>query len=298
MFELAAVPEAVAAVLAERLQHARTASRRRRCARSRASAPRAGRARPARRPDSTPAPPQIARAASASQRGCHDRQALEHEPLVLVEQPVRPVDVARSVRCRSSPRARGRASSSKRRSRCCSDLGAARASGSARRRARWRAGGRRAARRCAPRRRRSPRVSSKSHTASRARSANSSTASGPSGPSDITCSPSTPSGSRLVARTRASGSDVDHAVDQVRRAVHHVLAVVEHEQHAPAGDRLGHGGGGVRLRVVAAELPTQRPARPIRGPSATASSHQQTSFSTLGRDLGGQPRLARSTHPG
>ena len=60
------------------------------------------------------------------------------------------------------------------------------------------------------------------------------------GSTSIRCSPTTRSGSRLVARTRSRGAASSRFVDQLGTCVEQVLAVVEHQEQLPRRQVLSH----------------------------------------------------------
>ena len=75
----------------------------------------------------------------------------------------------------------------------------------------------------------------------RARSTNSTAASlSVSGATAIWCSPSTCSGSRLVASTARPGATQEHVTDDVGHRCGDVLAIVDHDDRRPIPQALGH----------------------------------------------------------
>ena len=128
------------------------------------------------------------------------------------------------------------------------------------------------------RRPRSPGRGRKSGRAARARCTNSVVASSTgSGGTGHTCSPATPSASRLVASTTTPGQSRRSAGRPAGRLVEHVLAVVQHEQQraGPAGTRSASARSSGR--AVAARRSAAATAWPTGPPSASgASSHSHT----------------------
>ena len=118
---------------------------------------------------------------------------------------------------------------------------------------------------------------------SRARSAKSSTASAsPSGGTGQARSPSTASGSRLVASTDSPGHSASRYSVRPGDGGGQVLAVVEHHQQRPGGVVRGHVPGDGRGRIDARRLghakPAARPGRPRRpGPPPAPARPTRTS---------------------
>ena len=119
-----------------------------------------------------------------------------------------------------------------------------------------------------------------------------------SGRTGTTYSPSTPSGSRLVAMIRQLGARRQQAVDDGGDVVEDVLAVVEHEQRALAGEHRGECGRG-----VGDDRRTDRhgdrvgDGRRVGQPGEVDEPHPR-SAAQLGRALHGEPRLADAADAG
>ncbi len=155
---------------------------------------------------------------------------------------------------------------------------------------------------------------------SRARSWNSLAACArPSGGTGQERSPSTPSGSRLVARMRSEGQSASRLLGEARDGGGEVLAVVEHQQDRPAagvaagGQVRGDGGGLVRfLGLGDAEPGGHRRRDELRVgqgceldpgdvgwlPAAPASVAGSVRGGQAGREGQRQPRLAGAARAG
>ena len=121
---------------------------------------------------------------------------------------------------------------------------------------------------------------------------------GSSGRTATTCSPSMPSASRLVTRTAASGHAAVEHVEHVRRAVDHVLAVVDDEQDGPGRStpaRPSSRSPAARRRRAARWRRARRPGRSGRRAGRTGRGR---SDGERGGDVDGQSCLAHPADAG